>query len=213
MDSASAWGQLEPGWKVAFGQAWQALRSGSFPVGAALFGLDGEVLAVGRNRIFDKSGDGPAGSLLAHAEVAALSELPSDARHDGVTLFTTLEPCLFCIGAVVLSRVGTVRFAGADGYGGAARFPSELNAQTARYELAIHGPLGGPFGRLGTALTLAYLLASNRWTRVVEHARQTDPGLLELAGELGRLDTFQDPNSFAIEDVLADAWPVLLPAV
>ena len=210
MDSALAWGQLESGWKVAFEQAWQAFRSGSFPVGAALVGSDGQVLAAGRNRIFDKRGESLAGSLLAHAEVAALGELSPDERHDGVTLFTTLEPCLFCIGAVVLSRVGLVRFAGADGYGGAARFPSELNAQTARYELEIQGPLVGPFGRLGTALTLAYLLASDRWARVIEHARQTDPGLLELSRELGRLDTLRAPNSFEFEDVLAQAWPVLL---
>ena len=212
MDSASAWGQLEPGWKVAFEQAWQAFRSGSFPVGAALIGSDGEVLAAGRNRIFDKGGERPAGSLLAHAEVAALGELSPDERHDGVTLFTTLEPCLFCIGAVVLSRVGTVRFAGADGYGGAARFPSELNAQTARYELEIHGPLVGPFGRLGTALTLTYLLASDRWTRVIEYSRQTDPGLLDLSRELGHLDALCSPNSFEFEDVLEQAWPRLLTA-
>lgn len=211
MDSASAWGQLEPGWKVAFEQAWQAFQSGSFPVGAALVGPDGQVLAVGRNRIFDK--DRPAGSLLAHAEVAALGELSPDERYDAVTLFTTLEPCLFCIGAVVLSRVGTVRFAGADGYGGAARFPSELNAQTARYELEIHGPVVGPFGRLGTALTLAYLLASDRWTRVIEHAKQTDSGLLELSRELGSLEILRTPNSFEFEDVLAQAWPVLLAGV
>ena len=209
MDSASAWGQLEPGWKVAFGQAWLAFRSGSFPVGAALVGSDGEVLAAGRNRVFDEGGDGLAGSLLAHGEVAALGELSPNERHDGVTLFTTLEPCLFCIGAVVLSRVGTVRFAGADGYGGAARFPSELNAQTSRYELEIHGPLVGPFGRMGTALTLAYLLASDRWTRVIEHAKQTDPGLLEFSRELACLEILRTPNSFEFEDVLAQAWTVL----
>jgi tRNA(Arg) A34 adenosine deaminase TadA len=210
VDAASAWDQLEPGWRIAFDQAWQAFQNGSFPVGATLVGFDGEVLAVGRNRIFEEGGDGLAGSLLAHAEVAALGELSPDARYDGVTLFTTLEPCLFCVGAVVLSRVGTVRFAGADGYGGAASFPLNLNAQTTRYDLAIHGPLAGPFGRLGAALTLAYLLASHRWTRVIEHARQSDPELLEISRKLGRLEALANPGSFEVEGVLEQAWPVLL---
>ncbi len=209
MDSGSAWALLEPGWQAAFHQAWLAYRDGSFPVGAALIGPDGSLIAIDRNRIFGPGEGGLSGSLLAHAEVAALSRLPVDERHDGVTLFTTLEPCLFCIGAVVLSRVGTVRFAGGDSYGGASRLPLDLNAQTARYPLQIHGPLDDPFGRLAAALPLVYLAATDRWTRVLDHVGIHDPQLLELSQELSRLPTLRDPHIADLATALEEAWPII----
>ena len=209
MDSLSAWARLEPGWQAAFDQAWLAYRNGSFPVGAALIGSDGSLIASARNRIFDPGEGGLSGSLLAHAEVAALSHLPADERHDGVTIFTTLEPCLFCLGAIVLSRVGTVRFAGGDSYGGASRLPLDLNAQTARYPLQIHGPLDDPFGRLAAALPLVYLAATGRWTRVLDHAATHDPQLLVVSQTLSRLHTFRDPLSADLVTALEEAWPVI----
>jgi tRNA(adenine34) deaminase len=209
LDSGSAWALLEPGWQAAFHQAWLACRDGSFPVGAALIGSDGSLIAIDRNRIFGPGEGGLSGSLLAHAEVAALSRLPVDERYDGVTLFTTLEPCLFCIGAVVLSRVGTVRFAGGDSYGGAARLPLDLNAQTARYPLQIHGPLDDPFGRLAAELPLVYLAATDRWTRVLDHVGIHDPQLLETAQGLGRLEPFCDPGSFDLAGACEAAWPTI----
>ena len=209
MDSVSAWALLEPGWQAAFDQAWLAYRSGSFPVGAALIGSDGSLIATGRNRIFDPGEGGLSGSLLAHAEVAALSRLPVDERHDGVTLFTTLEPCLFCMGAVLLSRVGTAHYAGGDSYGGSSRLPIDLNAQTARYPLQIHGPLDDPFGRLAAALPLVYLAAADRWTRVLDHAGTHDPQLLGLSQELSRLPTFWNPHTADLATALEKAWPII----
>ena len=140
MDPAAAWDDLELGWQTAFTQAWIAFCKGSFPVGAALVDAEGALIAVGRNRIFDPGDEDLAGSVLAHAEVAALRHLAVEDRHDNATLFSTLEPCLFCMGAVVICRVGTVRYAGADAYAGAARLPSTLNAQT-RPANSEDGPL------------------------------------------------------------------------
>lgn len=140
MNPAGAWDRLEEGWQVAFLQSWTAFCRGSFPVGSALVGGDGGVFAGGRNRVFDPGEGGLSGSLLAHAEIASLSHLVVDERHDDVTLFTTLEPCVYCMGAVVVSRVGTIRYAGVDPYGGAAGLPLDLNPQTARYPLRVEGP-------------------------------------------------------------------------
>lgn len=209
MDPAAAWDDLELGWRTAFTQAWIAFCKGSFPVGAALVDAEGALIAAGRNRIFDPGDEDLAGSLLAHAEVAALRHLSVDDRHDAVTLFSTLEPCLFCMGAVVISRVGTVRYAGADSYGGAAHLPSTLNAQTARYQIEVDGPLPGPLGRLAAALPLVYLSGSSRWTRVVDYTREVDPALLETAWALSSLEAFRDPCAAEFVDALSQALPLI----
>ena len=209
MGPSAAWDDLELGWRTAFSQAWTAFRHESFPVGAALVGADGELIAEGRNTIFDPGGDGLSGSLLAHAEVAVLKCLSVEDRHDDVTLFSTLEPCLFCMGAVITSRVGTVRYAGADSYGGATHLPSTLNAQTGRYRIDVDGPLDGPIGRLAAALPLVYLSASSRWTRVVDYTREVDPELLETAWALSSLDAFRDPRAWEFVDALEKGWPLV----
>ena len=209
MDPAAAWDDLELGWRTAFTQAWEAFSRGSFPVGAGLVGADGALIAAGRNRIFDPGDEDLAGSLLAHAEVATLRHLSVEERHDDATLFSTLEPCLFCMGAVVISRVGTVRYAGADSYGGAAHLPSTLNAQTGRYEIEVDGPLPGPLGRLAAALPLVYLSASSRWTRVVDYTREVDPELLETAWALSSVEAFKAPEAVDFLDALEQAWPLV----
>ncbi|KUJ47370.1 CMP deaminase [Micromonospora maris] len=77
------------------------------PVGAVLYGPDGDELAIGRNER-ELTGD-----PTAHAEVLALrrgAERLGRWRLDGCILVVTLEPCTMCAGALVLSRVSTVVF-------------------------------------------------------------------------------------------------------
>ena len=53
-----------------------------------------------------------------------------------MTLYTTLEPCLMCFGAILLHRIGRVVFGSHDNHGGASRvfghlppyFETELQA-------------------------------------------------------------------------------------
>ncbi|MDF1595318.1 MAG: nucleoside deaminase [Acidimicrobiia bacterium] len=209
MNPAAAWDRVEEGWKVAFLQSWKAFSRSSFPVGSALVGGDGVVLASGRNRVFDPAEEGLSGSLLAHAEIDSLSRLSADERHDDVTLFTTLEPCVYCMGAVVVSRVGTVRYAGVDLYGGAAGLPLDLNQQTARYPLRVEGPLAGPYGTWAAVLPLVFLLGADRWRRVVDHVGRADPRLLDTAGRVGELASLLDPKSTSLAAALEEAWPIL----
>ena len=100
---------LDPGMRAALEQAWTSLRAGSLGIGASA-SLDGEVLAVGRNRILeiDPGDDVLAGTSLAHAELNVLAKLPYRA-HDGLQLHTTLQPCVQCLGAIRLSSVEWVQ--------------------------------------------------------------------------------------------------------
>lgn len=86
--------------------AEEADREGNLPVGAVMV-LDGQIIARGKNAIWE-----PALDLTHHAEMEALWSLPPDlqTRCKDMTLYTTLEPCLMCSGAIILHKVGRVVF-------------------------------------------------------------------------------------------------------
>ena len=90
--------------------AWDSFRAGSLGIGAVIT-RDGETLATGRNRLAesDPGEDVLAGTSLAHAELNALAKLRWGSPSDGLELWTTLQPCLQCLGAVRLSPVRKVQ--------------------------------------------------------------------------------------------------------
>ena len=95
--------------REALAQAEAAGRAGELPIGAVLVVGD-EVVSRGRTRQNERS------SQLAHAELEALQG-GGDAlwtRHDEGVLFTTVEPCPMCLGAVVLADLPHVVFACSD---------------------------------------------------------------------------------------------------
>jgi tRNA(adenine34) deaminase len=87
---------------LALEQARTAPATGDVPVGAAVVGADGRVLAVAANAR-EAEGD-----PTAHAEVLALRRAAAATggwRLEGATLVVTLEPCTMCAGALVLARI------------------------------------------------------------------------------------------------------------
>lgn len=115
------WSDLHQPWRVCFEEAWTAYRSGSLPIGAAVFDRNGNLLASGRNHIFDDHSAPGQVSLnqLAHAELNTLLQI--DRRsHDlhTSTIYTSIEPCPLCMGAIYMSGVRTVHFAARDAYAG-----------------------------------------------------------------------------------------------
>ena len=97
----TAWTDLGPVWREAFQLAWEALGSGSVPVGAVLVNEAGVIQARGRNQIYDSESviGGISGTRLAHAEVNALIKLDPEGWYTSYSLYTILEPCLLCVGA------------------------------------------------------------------------------------------------------------------
>ena len=82
----------------------------------------GRIAAKGRNAIYDDESITPlAGTNLAHAEIVALSQLKRGEHETGeYTLYTTLEPCPMCFGAIVMTGIRKVRYAARDGLAGSA---------------------------------------------------------------------------------------------
>ncbi|MGA9531570.1 MAG: nucleoside deaminase [Anaerolineales bacterium] len=94
--------------------AHEADQRGNLPIGALIV-LDGEIIAEGRNAIW-----APTYRPNRHAELEALRMVHSDLwqRATEMTLYSTLEPCLMCTGAILLHRIGQVRFGTTDPFGG-----------------------------------------------------------------------------------------------
>lgn len=102
---------------LALDQAREAASWGDVPVGAVVFGPDGDLLGAGTNR---READGDP---TAHAEVLALRAAASARggwRLVGCSLVVTLEPCAMCAGAAVLARVQRIVLGAWDPKAGAA---------------------------------------------------------------------------------------------
>lgn len=112
------WCDLGEPWKRSFLQAWEAYCHGSIPIGAVLVNQDGEIMLEGRNRIHEKTA--PAKQIcsnrLAHAEMNVLLQLELSDYNllEGAAIYSTMEPCIQCFGAIILSKIKQVYFAALD---------------------------------------------------------------------------------------------------
>jgi tRNA(adenine34) deaminase len=101
--------------REALAEAEAAREEGEVPVGAVVI-LGGEVIARGRNSVI-RSCD-----PTAHAEIVALREaarVVANYRLTGATVYSTLEPCAMCAGAMVHARVTRLVYGAKDPKAGA----------------------------------------------------------------------------------------------
>lgn len=119
--------------------AADADRRGNLPIGAVV-SLGNEIIAEGRNAIWS-----PSYRPNRHAELEALRLVPEDLwdRAGEMTLYTTLEPCLMCAGAILLHRVGRLAYGADDPVGGSGPALEKLPPffDTALASTAWDGPL------------------------------------------------------------------------
>jgi tRNA(adenine34) deaminase len=89
--------------REAVAEALEGLAEGEVPIGAVAV-REGQIVARGHNRRIAWS------DITAHAEMVCLRELSSELGLEfdlsDVTLYSTLEPCAMCAGAMVHYRVG-----------------------------------------------------------------------------------------------------------
>src|ERR1043165_125722 len=97
--------------------ALEAERCGNLPIGAVIT-LDREVISEAGNAILV-----PHYHPGRHAEMGALSRVEANLwpRSREMTCYTTLEPCVMCMGALLLHGVGRVVFGTSDTEGGSGR--------------------------------------------------------------------------------------------
>ena len=97
--------------RKAIEAAVEARELGEIPIGACLIDANGELLAVAGNRTITLS------DPTAHAEILVLREAGAKIRNyrlTETTLYTTIEPCAMCAGALVNARIERLVFGAHD---------------------------------------------------------------------------------------------------
>ena len=101
---------------VALGLARTALMDGEFPVGCVI--ADGEIEVARGHRTGTAVG---SVNEIDHAEINALrclcDDMP-DIDRSKLTIYATMEPCLMCFSAILLSGIGRIVYAYEDVMGG-----------------------------------------------------------------------------------------------
>jgi tRNA(adenine34) deaminase len=132
--------------RMALDLAREADAAGEVPVGAVIV-MTGEVIGRGRNSPIERS------DPTAHAEILALREASATAgnyRLEGAILYTTLEPCVMCAGALVAARIAKVVFGTRDLRFGGVRSKFRLaDSAVLNHRIAIEeGVLGAECAEL-----------------------------------------------------------------
>jgi len=113
---AETWGADESWMREALVAAREAEGRGEVPVGACVVAADGRLLASAGNRT--RTDCDPT----AHAEIVALREAARRAgnyRLTGAVVYSTVEPCAMCAGALVQARVARLVYGARDEKAGA----------------------------------------------------------------------------------------------
>ncbi len=95
---------------MALDLAREAGEAGEVPIGSVIV-RHGEIVGRGRNSPI------AANDPTAHAEILALREAGKSVgnyRIEDATIYTTLEPCVMCAGALVNARVSRLVFGARD---------------------------------------------------------------------------------------------------
>jgi tRNA(adenine34) deaminase len=101
--------------RIALAQAKLAYKKGEVPVGAVII-YDGQILAKAHNCPIKKK------DPTAHAEIVAIRRACrkiGNYRLSDATLYTTLEPCAMCAGAILQARIKRVVYGADDPKNGA----------------------------------------------------------------------------------------------
>ncbi len=97
--------------------AVQTAKEGNLPIGAVVVD-DGLIISEAGNKVLK-----PEFHPGRHAEIEALNKIPGKHLHEKskkMTLYTNIEPCVMCVGAIVLHRIGRVVFGAIDPKRGAS---------------------------------------------------------------------------------------------
>lgn len=105
-------------WKRIFELEWEAICEGSKAIAAVIVNEKGEIISEGRNQTSECSVPNPA---TAHAEAEAIRNLDVSKYPypKNYTLYAGLEPCIMCMGTLVMGHIRNVVIAARDDFGGA----------------------------------------------------------------------------------------------
>jgi creatinine deaminase len=101
--------------RAAFEQARKSYDEGGLPIGAVMVEND-VIIARGHNRRVQD------GDPIAHGEMDCLRRAGRRSRYDGVTMYTTLSPCMMCSGTIIQFGIPRVVIGEATNFSGNIQF-------------------------------------------------------------------------------------------
>ncbi|MCF8110712.1 MAG: nucleoside deaminase [Desulfobacteraceae bacterium] len=105
--------------RAALKEAGAALEAGEFPVGCVIAGPSG-VVAAGERRC----SKGQKANEIDHAEITAIKALYDSGFLENpgqLTLYSTMEPCLMCFGAILIAGIRRIVYGYEDVMGGGTK--------------------------------------------------------------------------------------------
>jgi tRNA(Arg) A34 adenosine deaminase TadA len=204
------WSRLPEHWCCAFRQAWAAYVAGTIPVGAVVVDPYGVIAAEARNRIFD-SGAPPsgqlAGSWLAHAELNAIAQIDAERSRtaEGWAVYSTIEPCPLCTGAITVAFRGriTLGYTSGDPIGGGLRVLTATDIGRRRQWQVQK--LSGPFAVFAELLHAVYTLEARPTSLTASFYRE--PPWQPLIDTAGAVIARGRDRTESVEQVVATIWP------
>ena len=111
------WKDLPEQWKAVFCEAWDAMKSGSVPSGAVIYDREGNLLAESHNG-FKNTNVNP---YTSHSCINAINQLSlrNVESNSGLTIYSSMEPCFMCLGAIAISNIKEIHSASRDLFYGA----------------------------------------------------------------------------------------------
>jgi len=92
--------------EVAMEEALGAYTNKTYPVGTVIVSPDGNIISRGHNHVYIE------GDFTSHAEIDAIRKAGRLLMQRGIfgncTLYTTMEPCMMCSGAILLAGIKRV---------------------------------------------------------------------------------------------------------
>ena len=159
---------------LALAEAHAAEAAGEVPIGAIIVSPTGEIIGRGHNQVVTTS------DPTAHAEIVALRQAArtlSNYRLTGCTLYSTLEPCAMCAGAILHARIARLVYSARDPKAGACGSAlSVMNHPALNHRVLVEegllaeitGPLLSDFFRRRRAMqSLSQISASHSLTETL----------------------------------------------
>lgn len=196
--------ELSTPWKRIFELEWESLCKGSKAIAAVIVDEEGDIVSEGRNQIAEWT---IPNTIVAHAEAEAVRSLNlRKHRHPKTyTLYTGLEPCIMCMGTIVMGHIRKVVIAARDDYGGAMHLinHSDFAKSKGMQVTFLDNELGDMQRAFQTLRELMYNDDEEKKAQMM-----TDFSVYNKVGVDAAMSLFEDsffksrtPNEMAVEEV------------
>lgn len=112
-------------WNKCLDLAVEAFNSGSMAISAVVANNKNEIVGFGRNHrsVNDNVTNFICGSSIAHAEINAIHSIKEESlTGEDLIIYTTVEPCPMCLGAIAMSRIRKILVGSKDPHAGSLKY-------------------------------------------------------------------------------------------